>query len=705
MRIRSFFALMSLVFAVLAACKTRLGGTDLKDESWPVAETSAADVADVCDGLHTRVLIYENAKVDDVERAFRKTRTLEVAALAKEIERERSLVAAAEANLEAARQQLTVPVDSGAQASEAATTTQGLDVSAPKPKKVPDLVNQATSEMPPNLSDRPVSEDLTGLGAHEGGAGSLLGTALEDDIQVQRDALAALDRRRQALEICEFDRTKTQTLAEASESVVPLSEADGWPELGGKEAIKASKAAGLNLTEDSGRPNLTAAQAAEALEFLQWFGNTAVTAKMACMSIGGVIAARITGNRRPSTAAGADCLDYIGSSLCGSVIDAATGAARMYSNNTATVSSLSRPLVENVKNSVIRCVRNQLFNGWMLQPRPGAGAFSLQGSLVTRVKNGIKNGALVRACDGALTAVGNLMENVNRRETDFQNACNFPFNRSRLASCAQTGASVCRAIDGQMNIGGLFPVDTETGYDALDRTMRISSDLTGSVVSGACQLGGRQTSALCGTISEAAGQIVTALRTGNNDWAHCAGTDQLGTCVGTVYSNWVLGYDVGGAARRAVAQPQRSGEEWSSLCCMCERQYWENRSGPDVQVMREMTFFPTEPDGGPSTCPGMFENMPWSPIASAREMSRYNRPVYYGYQHCARRWVKGRFCPAVAGQLRWDDNKRRQSAAVGVYQVWDNATGPLPWDGRQRGSWGWKDYNISSRVYWDPYPR
>lgn len=684
MRIRAFVFIFGCVSLSLSACKQRSDSSEVKD-------LAPAGDGLVCDDLISRVLIYKDKDLEQSEEEFAAIKASEAAALGSEVARGRAMLAAARANLGAVQRQQTVGVGPGVHT--AAPGSQQIDASAPKPKTVPDFANVSRTPSPPDAPAAKDLEDVAGLSVGEGGAGALLGNALVQNVDALSKNLDALEARQRAMGVCNFNRTKADELAKADDSSLVLP--------GAGETGTALK---LTEPEDEARPNLTPAQRVEANDFITWFGRTAFTAHTACIALGGIIGARVTGNSRPSSVATEDCIGMIGASMCSAVIDVATGAARMYSTDTATVSSMSRPLAEGAKNTIVRCIRSELINGWILQPRPGAGAFSLQGSLATRVTNALKNGAAARICDGALTAIGNLMENVNRRETDFQNACGFPFNRSRLNSCVQTGASVCRAANGQVNLGGLFPPSSITGYAALDGVMRVSADLTGSVVSGACQLGGRVTSALCGTIAEAAGQISSALRTGNNDWSHCVGADQMGVCIGTVYNNWALGYDVANAGRRPFAQPVRRGDDWDSLCCMCERQYWEDRFGPDPQVMREMTFFPTEADGGPSSCPGMFENMPWQPIAATRERSINDNPVYYGYQNCARRWVKGRFCPVVVGGLHWDENKRRQSAAIGGYQVWDNATGPFPWDGRGQAPWGWKEYGLSSFITWDAYP-
>lgn len=116
----------------------------------------------------------------------------------------------------------------------------------------------------------------------------------------------------------------------------------------------------------------------------------------------------------------------------------------------------------------------------------------------------------------------------------------FATSKSRARACLNTTGSACKIAAGDIDLANFLP---EGAID--DKPVAALVTEAGNVIAGAaCQAGGKVSSAACATISEAAAQIRSAITSGNNDWAHCLGTDQAGACTGTVVTEYMLGVKV-----------------------------------------------------------------------------------------------------------------------------------------------------------------
>lgn len=110
--------------------------------------------------------------------------------------------------------------------------------------------------------------------------------------------------------------------------------------------------------------------------------------------------------------------------------------------------------------------------------------------------------------------------------------------------------------------------------------LKLTEDIASVTLSGACKLGSAVGQTACSVISAAAAQIKMAIKTGNNDWANCLGTTQMGACVGDQLENWMNGTqsgDAGAGVETAQTVQDTSGNNVrQQRFCWCDRNCYQN---------------------------------------------------------------------------------------------------------------------------------
>ena len=249
---------------------------------------------------------------------------------------------------------------------------------------------------------------------------------------------------------------------------------------------------------------------------------------------------------------------------------------------------------------------------------------------------GIQKQIATAACVGASMVIGNAIS--QKREVDFENACGFKFDKTRLASCFRSSGDICMILSqsGNIDVANFMPDTASKGAIFLQ-------DVSSAVVSGACSLGANASKAACNAISAAAFQIKQALITGNNDWAHCVGSDQLGTCIGTKYAE-VFGGAMSRAALDApVAQALGSSDNRYRKCCWCYRDYYKRYwLYPNEFFRRDNAVFVTGEGDGGALCQ---ERSDYPRSELPEKVDGY--PAYFVNRECGEVYVKGESCPTI----------------------------------------------------------
>ena len=169
-------------------------------------------------------------------------------------------------------------------------------------------------------------------------------------------------------------------------------------------------------------------------------------------------------------------------------------------------------------------------------------------------------------------------------QINFDNPCRavFQTSKSRAKACLNTVGSGCRIAAGDIDLRNFFPEGVTD-----DKPLATLAAEAGNVIASAgCET--LKAGVICGAISEAGAQIRSAITSGNNDWAHCVGTDQMGACGGTVYSEWLLGVKVSDF-KEPIRQPVASVEApgyYEKEVCWCYNSCYQDDWGSDTELSR-----------------------------------------------------------------------------------------------------------------------
>lgn len=258
---------------------------------------------------------------------------------------------------------------------------------------------------------------------------------------------------------------------------------------------------------------------------------------------------------------------------------------------------------------------------------------------------------MVAACRSGAKVLGNRVDAAP--QVDYENACGSLgtasrlTQRSRMAACFRTAVDVCEIFVSHegMALDKLIPAQEGSQKDQILRELYKGVDMA------VCARNPTAHTA-CRTIGEAAAQIVKAVQTGNNDWAHCAGTDQLGACLGTL---WGSG---GFTNNNGVETAQQTGDVTYRGCCWCYKDYYTNDGWVSDTRYRRENWFGVIQAGDVAT--GNCKQMESKTHPGDKESTFGGYETYYEYSDCNRWYVAGDSCHAANGSHQvWNGEKKQ----------------------------------------------
>lgn len=266
---------------------------------------------------------------------------------------------------------------------------------------------------------------------------------------------------------------------------------------------------------------------------------------------------------------------------------------------------------------------------------------------IDKFHNALKDGdsyaqaAAEAACAGGAALVGERIQSTP--QLDFEHACRdlSPFSRGfftkeRAAACFNTSASICRIAFTSGSLGV---------YEAVPGGKSIAHDQARKLIyaaEGALCRKSLTTSLACNAINESGKQIYQAITTGNNDWAHCVGTDKLGACLGNLYGSkgWTNNNGV------QMAQQTSDGSTYRG-CCWCKKKYYANDKwiAKDTMFRSENWFGVIQQGDVKSGNCGFREGK----VIKNQPLTYNGHDVYYKYEDCNKWYVAGDQCAVVNG--------------------------------------------------------
>ena len=286
--------------------------------------------------------------------------------------------------------------------------------------------------------------------------------------------------------------------------------------------------------------------------------------------------------------------------------------------------------------------------------------FKKQFELVERKKELIRAG-----CDavGELATSGNdhgastpTIENV-----DFENPCLAIFQKSdsRTNACFRTGSNACKALTGSVELENLIPPDIYEASIAsnipLDLPEYLKNMIDGSIdvfkKQGADKLNNfvsRKIVAKAGpvgaialaTMTAASKQIYMASKSGDNDWAHCLGSDNAGACFHDLFMG---GIPKSGPLARAKTVDGKKQIE----CCYCKKTLFSVPAfafGRETKIRTDDDLTPTEVGPLADTFCHQQENHAQEQYLS----SHLGQKVFFRKHNCQKATVSGESCLLTA---------------------------------------------------------
>jgi hypothetical protein len=204
----------------------------------------------------------------------------------------------------------------------------------------------------------------------------------------------------------------------------------------------------------------------------------------------------------------------------------------------------------------------------------------------------LKKEIALLVCSAGTKLIANQID--EQPQVNYDNPCRaiFATSKSRAKACLNTTSSICKIGAGDIKLENFLPEDAISEKptaalltEAANVIAQAGCKSAGNVQIGTVSVGG---ATLCATISEAADQIRKALTTGNNDWAHCLGTDQAGACTGTVVTEYMLGVKIADfkePVRVPAASTEAPGYQETEVC-WCYYSCYQDDWGTDTELTR-----------------------------------------------------------------------------------------------------------------------
>lgn len=215
-------------------------------------------------------------------------------------------------------------------------------------------------------------------------------------------------------------------------------------------------------------------------------------------------------------------------------------------------------------------------------------------------------------------------------QVNYDNPCAsiFAASKSRAKACLKTTASACKITAGDIKLENFLPENAISEQPIAV----LATEAANLIASAGCKTAGKAGTVLCASISEAAGQIRKALTSGNNDWAHCLGTDQAGACTGTVVTEMMLGVKVADF-KEPVRVPQASAAApgyKETEVCWCDYSCYQDDWGTDTELTRSNYYTViSRGDAGARECAKKDGRWNWT-----GEKSKAGYHLYWIKQQC-----------------------------------------------------------------------
>ena len=182
-----------------------------------------------------------------------------------------------------------------------------------------------------------------------------------------------------------------------------------------------------------------------------------------------------------------------------------------------------------------------------------------QGSVFSNLRGLFLSGV----CYAGADAAGTLLQASAAKSSNTQ--CSYTWDSSRIGACVSSGATICSALGGFIDISSL-------GLQSDDDAINWVEDATDVGLESLCKAAGPGGSIACGAINVAAQQIEMAIETGDNDWAECLGISQAATCLG----DWLGsgGWSNASGVESPRTEQGSDGNPWTVVgCCECTLDY------------------------------------------------------------------------------------------------------------------------------------
>ena len=238
----------------------------------------------------------------------------------------------------------------------------------------------------------------------------------------------------------------------------------------------------------------------------------------------------------------------------------------------------------------------------------------------------LKKQIALALCKSAAEIVSSQIDEQPQINFDHPCAAIFHRSKSRLKACSETMGSGCRIAGGEIDLRNFLP---EGSID--DKPLEtLAVEAANTIASAGCEA--LKTGPICGAISEAGAQIRSAIVTGNNAWAHCVGTDQMGACGGTVFAEWALGVKSGDAGEPVrIAQPSVENPGYHETeVCWCFNSCYQDDMGSDTELSRHNYYTQiARGDAGVRECQNKEGRWDWT-----GDKSRSGHHLYWRLHEC-----------------------------------------------------------------------
>jgi len=352
-----------------------------------------------------------------------------------------------------------------------------------------------------------------------------------------------------------------------------------------------------------------------------------------------------------SSQTGSRCRRDVVQGFCRTVFDAGGDIAVDGINGNTSYggigSDIAKPIPSAVKDAIFGCARQLAFNQAEEALRTGTfGGLTKSiadlGARLERERN-LKRDIALEICKAG---AGLLAAQIDAApQIDYNHPCQaiFKGSKSRAKACLNSTASGCRIAAGDVDLKNFFP----QGIPDDKPLVNLTAEAANTITKLGCLSAGSVSKVACGTISEAASQIRSAITTGNNDWAHCVGTDQAGACAGTKMAELWLGINVAD-----LSKPNRlpydidipgSGQIQLRDACVCDHACYEDDWGTD-SLLQSGTYAGIAiktGDAGIRDCQNQEGAWNWISPNTGYKKSQNGYYMYWKTSNCRIRQLKG----------------------------------------------------------------